>query len=120
RVVGRSAGAELVEAWIDRAGRRTVKHLREEVAAVLFAVDLHPETSRLPPSEEDLEAVFAVERKIQSGELLRAHYLAREPGPQTSVSLTATSGSRRSLQLTVSPALYAHWRSVAAEFRAVA
>lgn len=71
-VIGRWASDDLVDAWIKRARLRTVKHLREEVRAVLPVVELDSEASRFPPSETDLEAVFELERKVQSGELLRA------------------------------------------------
>src|SRR5262249_33619242 len=103
RVVGRWSSDAIADAWIVRARRRTVRHLREEVAAVLTAVALRPDTSRLPPSSEDLEAVFAFQRKVQSGELLRSYYLASVQEPQTSVTFATSSGARRPLELKLSP-----------------
>jgi hypothetical protein len=121
RVVGRNAGDALVAAWIDRAKRRTAKHLREEVAAVLLAVEFHSETSRLPPATEDVEAAADLERKVQSGALLRSalreHTAHDVRAPQMSVPLACES--RRAIHLTLSPELYAHWLDVEAEYRAL-
>jgi hypothetical protein len=88
RAVGRSPAEGLVEAWIDRAERRTVKHLREEVRAVVLATTYDPAVSRRPPSDEDLEAVAAFERKVQSGEVIRPYALAGVPSPQMFVTLS--------------------------------
>ncbi|MCK6549691.1 HNH endonuclease [Myxococcota bacterium] len=87
RVVGRTAEEGLAEAWIDRAKRRTYKHLREEVRAVELARAYDADVSALPPSEEDLEAVADFERKVQSGEVVRPYALAGVIAPQTSVGL---------------------------------
>jgi hypothetical protein len=124
RVLGRWAGDAIIAAWIERARRRTVKHLREEVAAVLAAIDLDSSTSRLPPSEDDLEAAFAFERKVQTGELLRSHVLSSPRPPQMFVTLIsapeARSGTRRPLQLSISPEVFSHWRVVEHQFRDLA
>src|SRR5262249_39832427 len=94
RVLGRSANRELARQWIERAGARTIKHLREDARAVLLAVAYDPEISRRPPSDEDVEAVAAFETKVQSGELLRSYYSATvAPPPQMSVGLEIESAS---------------------------
>ena len=54
-------------AWLDRAQRRTIKHLREEVSAALLAVRLSGECDCLPPQEAELEAVAELERAVVSG-----------------------------------------------------
>jgi hypothetical protein len=118
-VVGRWATKELVSAWIDRARRRTIKYLREEVGAVMAAVTMDPRVSRSPPKEDDMAAVAELEREVQSGELLGSFHLAALRGPQTSVTLaaaTAEPGVRRTLRLTLSADLYAHWQAVEADF----
>jgi len=66
-------------AWVDRATRRTFKHLREEVQAVEMATRFAGETDRSPPSEEHIKQVQALERSILSGELLRNIARARLP-----------------------------------------
>lgn len=55
-------------AWLDRARRRTVKHLREEVAAALTAVRLSAEADCLPPEEAELDAYAELERAVLSGD----------------------------------------------------
>jgi hypothetical protein len=76
RVVGPAPSPELVEAWVERARCRTVKHLREEVHAVEIARAYDDDVSRSPPDAEDLQAVFAFEQKVLSGELVRPYALA--------------------------------------------
>ena len=119
RVVGGGASDQLVEAWIDRAKKRTVKHLREESDAVLYAVGLDPSVDRSPPSEEDLEAVFDFERAVQTGELLRPYVLAAQ-APQTFVTFaTGESASKRcSLRLTIPVDVHVHWQKIEEQFRA--
>jgi hypothetical protein len=72
QLVARIATADTERAWIDRATRRTFKHLREEVQAVEMAARFAGQTDRSPPSEEHIEQVQALERAILSGELLRS------------------------------------------------
>jgi len=55
------------QAWLERAARRTVKHLREEVAAALSAVRLSGEVDCPPPAELELEAYAELERAVLSG-----------------------------------------------------
>jgi hypothetical protein len=120
RVVERGTEAAVAEAWVDRAKRRTFKHLREEVRAVELARAYDPEVSPAPPSEEDLEAVAAFERKVQSGEVVRPYALASVEPTQTSVGLqTPEEASRgmRPLRLRMSVDLFADWRRVEAEYR---
>jgi hypothetical protein len=71
QLVARIATADTERAWIDRATRRTFKHLREEVQAVEMAARFAGQTDRSPPSEKHIAEVQALERAILSGELLR-------------------------------------------------
>jgi hypothetical protein len=74
------------QAWVQRAQRRTVKHLREEVAAALVAVRHSGETDCPPPEEAELEAFAELESAVLSGRIcqpsapavLRRHVLAPE------------------------------------------
>jgi hypothetical protein len=77
------------QAWVQRAQRRTVKHLRKEVAAALVAVRHSGETDCPPPEEAELEAFAELESAVLSGRIcqpsapavLRRHVLAPE-GPE--------------------------------------
>ncbi len=71
QLLARIATADTERAWVDRATRRTFKHLREEVQAVEMAARFAGQTVRSPPSEEHIEQMQALERSILSGELLR-------------------------------------------------
>ena len=70
-LIARIATPNTERAWLDRATRRTFKHLREEVQAVEMAACYTGKTDRSPPSEEHIEQMQALERAILSGELLR-------------------------------------------------
>jgi len=54
-------------AWIDRARRRTIKHLREEVAAALVAVRWAGDVDCPPPEDAELAAFQALEQAVVSG-----------------------------------------------------
>lgn len=55
------------QAWLKRAQMRTVKHLREEVAAALIAVRVSGEVDCPPPMEAELEAYAELRRAVMSG-----------------------------------------------------
>jgi hypothetical protein len=59
-------------AWVERAQQRTVKHLREEVAAALTAMRLSGELDCPPPAEPDLEEYAELERAVLSGRICQA------------------------------------------------
>ena len=54
-------------AWVVRAQRRTIKHLREEVAAALVAVRHSGEADCPPPAETELAAFQILEHEVLSG-----------------------------------------------------
>jgi hypothetical protein len=54
-------------AWIERARQRTIKHLREEVAAALVAVRLSGEAHCPPPVEGEMAAFHQLEQAVVSG-----------------------------------------------------
>jgi len=71
QLLTRIATPSTERAWLDRAERRTFKHLREEVQAVELAARFTGTTDRSPPSEHHIEQMQSLERAILSGELLR-------------------------------------------------
>ncbi len=71
-------------AWVERARQRTVKHLREEVAAALAAVRLSGEADCPPPAEVEMDGFHELERAVVSGRACRngaatADQLAQHP-----------------------------------------
>jgi hypothetical protein len=96
--VGRVATPQTVDAWIERASQRTVKHLCEEVKAVLLRRDLGEEGPLLPPGACELEEVAEFERAAMSGELLQDVFRGKPAGRQISVP----AGSGREVRLRVS------------------
>jgi hypothetical protein len=54
-------------AWVERAGQRTIKHLREEVAAALIAVRLSGEADCPPPVDDEMVAFHELEQAVVSG-----------------------------------------------------
>jgi hypothetical protein len=71
QLLARIATPSTERAWLNRAARRTFKHLREEVQAVELATRFLNESDHSPPSEQQVEQMQALERAILSGELLR-------------------------------------------------
>ena len=69
----RVATAETEQAWLERAKKRTVKHLKEEVDAVervgryVAGTDDAPK----PPTEAEMALVHAVDREVLTGRALR-------------------------------------------------
>jgi hypothetical protein len=96
RAVGPAPSPELVEAWVERARCRTVKHLREEVHAVQVARAYDDDVSRFPPDADDLQAVFVFEQKVLSGELVRPYALAGVRSPSVPLSVWTGDGARAS------------------------
>jgi hypothetical protein len=116
RLVARVATPETIEAWIDRAKRRTWKHLREEVDAVELSMRLGDEGPFLPPGEEELAAMAALERAALSGELFEGVLEATTPARK--ISVRAERG--RQLRLRVSSALLEHFRGFEKRFERIA
>jgi hypothetical protein len=54
-------------AWVERARQRTLKHLREEVAAALVAVRLSGEADCPPPMDREMAAFQELEQAVVSG-----------------------------------------------------
>ncbi|MGF1470072.1 MAG: HNH endonuclease, partial [Sandaracinaceae bacterium] len=71
-LISRVANPDTLPAWIERAQRRTYKHLREDVRAAELLAQLGRKAPQRaePPTREELEAVFAFERGVLSGETM--------------------------------------------------
>lgn len=54
-------------AWVERAQQRTLKHLREEVAAALVAVRWAGDPDCPPPTDGEMTAFHELERAVVSG-----------------------------------------------------
>lgn len=67
--VVRVATASTEAAWVLRAQRRTIKHLREEVAAALTAVRVSGELGCPPPLDDEIEAFHRLEQAVVSGRI---------------------------------------------------
>lgn len=67
--VARIATPTTEAAWVHQARRRTLKHLREEVAAALVAVRVSGEVDCPPPSNAELEAFHDLERAVVGGRI---------------------------------------------------
>jgi HNH endonuclease len=82
----RIATPETEAAWVERARRRTIKHLREEVAAALTAVRLSGESDCLPPEATDMAAFEALEQTVVSGRFAQPRSPSDAPDPTASPS----------------------------------
>ena len=74
--LARIATGKTEAAWVERARQRTIKHLREEVAAALVAVRLSGEADCLPPADTEMAAFQTLEQTVVSGrfgQLASAH-----------------------------------------------
>ncbi len=63
----RVATARTQAAWVERARQRTIKHLREEVAAARVAVRCSGEADCPPPSGDEMAAFHELEQAVVSG-----------------------------------------------------
>ncbi len=86
-VIGLEAAQQLIRIatprtehlWLERARQRTIKHLREEVAAALIAVRVSGEMDCPPPADAELERYAELQRAVISGR-------ACEPASQSRVA----------------------------------
>jgi hypothetical protein len=67
RLVSRVATPETSDRWVARARERTLKHLREEVDAAEMLCRLGADAKMLPPDEETMAELFAIESRVISG-----------------------------------------------------
>jgi hypothetical protein len=84
-------------AWVERARRRTIKHLREEVAAALTAVRVTGESGCLPPEQNEIAAFHTLEQTVVSGQFAHARRASEAP---IAAASPATSSPSRSVEPT--------------------
>jgi len=70
RLIARVAGEQSQGAWVERAGRRTYKHLQQEVQMVETLARLES-VPMLPPSDAEVSQFEALERDVLSGAMFR-------------------------------------------------
>jgi hypothetical protein len=58
--------------WVERARQRTIKHLREEVAAALVAVRLSGDADCPPPVDAEMGAFHELEQAVVSGRVCQS------------------------------------------------
>jgi hypothetical protein len=80
--VVRVATASTEAAWVERGRRRTIKHLREEVAAALVAIRWSGEADCPPPVDGEMAAFQELEQAVVSGR-------AYQPRPANDSTATA-------------------------------
>lgn len=80
-------------AWVERARTRTMKHLREEVAAARVAVRWSGDAECPPPEQRELDAFHALERAVVSGGCHRPRHRGEEASQD--VRESATNESQR-------------------------
>jgi hypothetical protein len=69
--VVRVATVSTQAAWVERAQRRTIKYLREEVVAALIAIRMSGEANCPPPYDADMTAFHELERAVVTGRACR-------------------------------------------------
>ena len=86
-------------AWVERARRRTFKHLREEVQLVELRIRLGGDwMDTAPPTEQEIDQAQSVERSVLCGEYLRKALSGdRDLAQQAIVQMSARPEPRTSL-----------------------
>jgi hypothetical protein len=105
RLVAEVATSATVEAWVTRATERTLRHLREEIAAAELLARWSESAAVLPPSDADVRRVEELERAVLAGQMSAMP----EPSPLTAPPATVTLR----LRVRASTARdFRHWRSL--------
>jgi hypothetical protein len=124
QLIARIATPNTERAWLDRATRRTFKHLREEVQAVEILTRFAGKTDRSPPTEAHIRQMQSLERAILSGELLRRVTRHRPPEPTavqisgspdddpTAVQISGSPSGKVTLRMRVPGDLLLHYRQL--------
>jgi hypothetical protein len=71
RLVAGVASGETVQAWVDRARERTLRHLREEIDSAELLARWSESSTVVPPSDAGVRRVEELERAVVTGRFLR-------------------------------------------------
>jgi hypothetical protein len=91
--IARVAAPNTEVAWVERAQQRTIKHLREEVAAALVAVRWSGEADCPPPVDGEMAAFHQLEQAVVSGRICQSRPANDVPIEHGSVVRWAEPGS---------------------------
>jgi hypothetical protein len=69
RLVAGVASRETVQAWVDRARERTLRHLREEIDAAELLARWSESSTVVPPSDAGVRRVEELERAVVTGQI---------------------------------------------------
>jgi hypothetical protein len=110
--IARVSNKATVDAWIERAATRTVKHLREEVAAVelIARAEGRAVDTCVPPDDETLEAVRDLERSVLAEVSDQA--VGRMSGGTTDDVAVGSDLPTSSVRLSLSEDLGRFWRAL--------
>jgi hypothetical protein len=72
------ATGQTEQQWVERARRRTAKHLREEIELAELAARRTGQHASLPPTEEQMRVYFELQRAVTSGRALVAAAVAQQ------------------------------------------
>jgi hypothetical protein len=93
RLVSGVATPDTVRAWVERAERRTVKLLREEIDGAGMVSRLMSDDAPAPPPEEFMEALEALETHVMSGAAFADAARVCDDGSASGVAATDGAGT---------------------------
>src|SRR5690349_3324276 len=114
RLVARVATRATVEAWVERAKERTVRHLREEIDAAGLLARWSESPTVVPPSEADVRRVEELERAVVTGQI---------SAPLASPPATPATPANVTLRLRVHASTasdFRHWEAIYLRHRGTA
>ncbi len=120
QLVARVGTAETAAKWIAQARERTIKHLREEVAAVGMLERLQGAGPGFePPTEDDMKRVEDIERRVlhpDGSQMSGTAQAAENPGGEAG-QMSGKPGGEVPLRLHVREDLYEAWRALEDQYR---
>jgi hypothetical protein len=114
RLVASVATRKTEEAWVARAKERTLRHLREELAAAELLARWSESTAVVPPSDADVRRVEAMERAVVAGQI---------SAPPVALQAPTALAARVTLRLRVRASTardFRHWEAIYLRHRGVA
>jgi hypothetical protein len=114
RLVAGVATRATVQAWVERAKERTVRHLREEIDAAELLARWSESRTVAPPSEAGVRRVEEIERAVVTGQI---------SAPPASPSVATASPANVTLRLRVRASTardFRHWEAIYLRHRGAA